>query len=166
MTDQDREFLTRLCAHLEERFPGVVAAHEGFVKPYLGGDRDGFLVVEVFNVPEDQMEEVLREGEALTYEHLMKGGGFATFSLWTPEETRQHFQHDLRAIADSRVMREAAELGDWLLRESEVTFSEWSSSGAPVVAVRQDDRKGTPGQQRVPAGEEHATVVSALAKAA
>jgi hypothetical protein len=98
MKDSDREFLSAVCGRLERRFPGVTAAFEGFLTPYLGNDRDGFLVVEVFNVPEDRMEDVLREGEAPAFEHLMKGGGFVTFSLWNAEDTQEYFSGDLRAL--------------------------------------------------------------------
>jgi hypothetical protein len=98
MTDDDRAFVEKLCVDLEAKFSGVTAAHEGFKSSYLGGERDGFLVVEVFNVPDGRIEEVLRAGEALAFEHLMKGGGFVTFSLWTPEETTKYFQADLQEL--------------------------------------------------------------------
>jgi hypothetical protein len=80
----------------------VTAAFEGFLTRDLGNDRDGFLVVEVFNVPEDRMEEVLRAGEALALEHLMKGGGFVTFSLWSPEETQGYFPQDVATVRTQR----------------------------------------------------------------
>ncbi len=98
MTPDDRKFMMTLCGKLEAAFASISAGFEGFVSPHLGGERDGFLVVEVFNVPEEQMEEVLGFGERLAYDHLMAGGGFVTLSPWTPEETRQHFPNDLLRI--------------------------------------------------------------------
>ena len=98
MTDRDRFFLAKLCTELNQRFPGVSAGFEGFVSLYLGGERDGFLLVEVFNVPENQMESVLKFGESLTHDHVMAGGAFVTLNLWTPEETQESFQDDLLAL--------------------------------------------------------------------
>lgn len=98
MTDRDRLFLANLCTELNRRFPGVSAGFEGFVSPYLGGDCDGFLLVEIFNVPENQMESVLKFGESLTRAHLMAGGAFVTLNLWTPEDTQASFQDDLLAL--------------------------------------------------------------------
>ena len=98
MRDEEREFLYEVCDRLEKQFRGVKAAFEGFVTPWLGGERDGFLVVEVFNVAAANMEAVLRWGEALASRHLDQDGAFVVFSLWTPEETTKYFQADLQEL--------------------------------------------------------------------
>jgi len=131
MTDQDREFLESLCAHLEEWFPGVTAGFEGLVTPYLGGERDGFLVVEAFNVPGDRLEEVLCAGEALAFEHLEKGGAFVTFSLWTPGETREHFLEDVAAQRRERLRRLVSTVYGTLEPEAPLSadvYSYWEAS--------------------------------------
>jgi hypothetical protein len=98
MTNHDRQFLELLCDALQDRFPGVTAAFEGFRTRYLGGERDGFIMVEVFGVPAETAEAVLQAGERMVRDHLQKGGSFIALSLWTPEETRENFQRDLESV--------------------------------------------------------------------
>lgn len=102
MTKKDRAFLKALCAEIEERFPNVLAAFEGFVTSYLGGEADGFLTLEVFNVPEEQRAEIRSFGESRALEHLMSGGGFVVASLWDAEETARLFSDDILKIREAR----------------------------------------------------------------
>jgi len=103
MIGSEREFLLSICHRLERRFPFLVAAFDGFTTPYLGGERDGFLVVEVFRVPDDRLEEVLIFAESLVSHWVSMGGRFVTFSLWSPQETRKHFQREVSLIELGRL---------------------------------------------------------------
>lgn len=105
MTEQEREFVLGLCSKLEEHFPGVMATFEGFITPWLGGEDDGFLTIEVFNVSEDDMEAVLCLAEDLARTRLAGEGSFITFSLWTPEETQEHFLEDVAAVRRERLSK-------------------------------------------------------------
>ena len=131
--DQDRDFMRRLCRELDARFPGVKAAFEEFLSPDLGGERDGFLVVEVFNVPQAESEAVLEAAEAMAYDHLLAGGAFITLSLWTPEETQQHFaeevahQYRLMTLKSDIAIR-----GDSPITPSEKTLSYALGMRAPT----------------------------------
>ncbi len=102
MTREEREHLADLCVSLEGQFSGVVAGFEGFDTPYLGGRRSGVFVVEVFNVPEDQEDDVLAVADDLLAAIVDEGGPVAVVSLWSPEETQEHFHSDLRAIELAR----------------------------------------------------------------
>ncbi len=102
MTEEDRRFLTRLCAQLEEHFPNVIAGFEGFAHSYLGGERDGFLAIEVFNVTVGQADELQRMEEDLTEKHFLGGGALVAVSTWTPEETREHFAADVAILGVAR----------------------------------------------------------------
>ena len=125
MTEKDRNFLSSVCARLEDQFPGLTAGFEGFRKSYLGGECDGFFVVEVFDVPDDKIEDILTAGEAMAREHLLKGGIFVTFNLWDPEETLESFLEDVEALKQSRrgwcpggpedpPFEPTVDLGEWL----------------------------------------------------
>jgi hypothetical protein len=128
MTNHDREFLLEVCDSLEREFPGVKAAFEGFVTPWLGGERDGFLVVEVFNVAAANMEAVLRLGEALASRHLDQDGAFVVFSLWTREETAQYFEADVEELR-----RRPEGLGAWQ--------GLWHSPVGPIPFVYREKRE-------------------------
>ncbi len=98
MTAKDRAFLIDLCAALTKQFPHVTAGFEGFAAGYLGGEQDGFLTVEVFGVPEGDLETVLTFGEQLTGEHLMAGGTFVIIRPWTVEETEASFSAEVARL--------------------------------------------------------------------
>ncbi len=101
----DRGFLNRTCQLLEARHPGVLAGFEDFETSYLGGPRDGFLVVEVFNVADHFAEELLAYGENLASKYFDEGGRLVSFNLWTPEETRDYFGRDILRMQMNRVYR-------------------------------------------------------------
>ena len=98
MTKTERKFLEATCEVLESRFPGVTAAFDGFVTPYLAPQNEGLLVVQVFNVPDELREEVLIAAEERLAEWVLAGGRLAIFSVWSPQETLAHFQADLAAL--------------------------------------------------------------------
>lgn len=102
MTGRDKGFLAEVCEAIESRFPGVTAAYEGFRTPDLGGPRDGYLVVEVFNVAADDFEALLSFAEDWSERHFAEGGGLTVFGTWTPEETAEHFSADVQAVLAAR----------------------------------------------------------------
>ena len=108
MTSNEHDLLAVLCAELQAGFPGTVVAFEGFLTPYLGGDRSGVSVVEAFGVSPEDESAFLRRAEALADECCDGGGPLVVFSLWTPQETREHFEADLRAIRAAREARYSA----------------------------------------------------------
>ena len=95
--------LDRLCQELERAFPEVLAAIDGFRTPFLGGTRDGFRVVEVFNVTDTKAEEILSFAERLASRHFDETGELLTFSVWDCQQTRELFEEDVLAIEMSRV---------------------------------------------------------------
>lgn len=101
MGERER-FLSEICGKLEARFPGTVAAFEGFVTSYLGGPRDGFPVIEVFRVAPERAEEVLNFAEPLARGYFDSYGAIISFGLWTPEETDALFIADLTSIEQQR----------------------------------------------------------------
>ena len=102
MTQEEQEFLSGLCAELERTFRGVTAAFEDFVSGGLGGPRDGYLIVEIFNVPEDKLEDLSRARNELTFDYFDHGGRPVIFGLWTCEETEAHFADDVACIMQAR----------------------------------------------------------------
>ena len=102
MTQDEREFLSELCAELQRRFPGVIAAFEDFVSGELGGPRDGYLVVEILNVPDDKLERLSAARGELTFDYFDHGGRPVIFGLWTCEETEAHFIDDVTCIMQAR----------------------------------------------------------------
>jgi hypothetical protein len=99
----DREqSLSRICVELERLFPGTVAAFSDFVTSYLGGPRDGFDVIEIFRVAEEQVEDVLVAAEKLARDHFDRYGVIIAPGIWTQEETDAFFMDDLRSIEHRR----------------------------------------------------------------
>ena len=99
MTTRDRAFMTRLCAKIEEAYPETVAIFEGSAHPDLQSPDDGYLYVEILNMPTARWEEFLAFAEPLTAAHFFDGGGMVVLNLWSPEETMAHFAEDyLRAV--------------------------------------------------------------------
>lgn len=103
MAETDREFLSKVCSDLEKRFPGLSAAFERFVTGYLGGQRDGFRIIEVFNVIPEQLEQVWSVAQELVGESKCSDGSSVMFHLWDAAETATYFRDDVEAIEKSRV---------------------------------------------------------------
>ena len=85
--------IRRICTQVEERFPSIVAEFEKLPAPYLGGEHDGCITVELFDVTDGERDDVLRYANQLGIQHLMAGGKGIVFSDWTPEETEEYFGH-------------------------------------------------------------------------
>jgi hypothetical protein len=98
MDYKDRDFLRAMVLEIEGRFPSVMAGFDGFTEAFLGGEQDGFLSVEVFNVSEESYEELLGFCEGKAKRHFLNGGAFVVFNLWSEEETHLHFQHIVSRI--------------------------------------------------------------------
>lgn len=110
MTLRDERFIKSACERLEARFQGVTASSAGFDAPYLGGVRDGFIFVEVLNVPPGNYDEVLGFAESLTTQHLRAGGSFVTFRLWASDEMTEDLRREAEQIVAGRVARYLAGL--------------------------------------------------------
>ena len=137
MTEKDRQFLAQACTELEARFSGVVAAYQGFVAPLLGGPRDGYLVIEVFNARPESTEDVLTVGEELAGRYFDEGGAATVFNVWTPEQTAARFSEDVAAIlAASAPEQEVAVVLHCDLHE---TTHQWCNHGGQELTEAQTE---------------------------
>jgi len=102
---RDERFIRSACERLEARFRGVIASSAGFSAPYLGGVRDGFIFVEVLNVPPNRYDEALSFAEALTAQNLGDGGSFVTFRLWASDEMTEDLRREAEEVVTDRVSR-------------------------------------------------------------
>jgi len=96
--ENDLKVLQSICSSIEARFPHVTAAFDGFVSPELGGPRDGYMVIEVFNVPSDQEDDLLDFAETKAEEASRADLRPISFGLWSKEETRTYWDQDLKTL--------------------------------------------------------------------
>ncbi len=131
MNLNDRNFLGKMCQMLESRFPGVVAAYEGFATTDLGGD-DDVPMVEVFNVPDSGALSLVKVAAAMITDHIMAGGSFAAVSTWTSEESEE-FAADIVAIKHARQIEHAH-----LVQPTEVAMKSVDSCFPDIGAIESD----------------------------
>lgn len=96
--EADKSFLDCLCGGLEKEFPGIVAGFGDFITGYLGSTPDDVIMVEIFNVPDDARDVILEFCEDRGYEHLVSGGSFVSFRMWSIEKTQKNFLPDVEFI--------------------------------------------------------------------
>ncbi|MHB1953310.1 MAG: hypothetical protein ACYCOU_06135 [Sulfobacillus sp.] len=97
MTEQEKDpILVRLCNQLQQLGEGYVAGIEVVSKPLDAEDAD--LIIDVFNVPEDQSRDFHRKAYPLMRSARKALGAAIALVTHTPGATQEHFWHALNKV--------------------------------------------------------------------
>ncbi len=96
MKDADRRDAALLCITIMDKYAkdGISSGFDDMEVGYLGGDEDGYITLEVFNVPETKYAEVQEFIERLTCNRIMEYKTPIVASIWIKGETREYFRKD------------------------------------------------------------------------
>ncbi len=97
-----REALVKLCANIESCYPGILAAFEGLNNEQLGGEHDGFTMIEVFGVPDNLHDQMRSFLDDQVYHLFTAYGVYCCFNLWDAMDTRQYFQDEVASLRKKR----------------------------------------------------------------
>ncbi len=98
LTLDDRQALDQACREIERRYPGSLAAYEGFQSPILDLSDEQIVGFHVFNVREDQYEGVYDLASALIGEIIEQRDIDAAFNIWDVEQTETYFAEDMNRL--------------------------------------------------------------------